>query len=95
MICARTEFDVCFEHQIWISNCGFDSVFSYGFLLMFFVMEKVPFYRKKSFWTLLISILTALSVYFAASCTRKLVYRSSGVHCDTVQLDVRSNLKLP
>ena len=28
-------------------------------------MEKVPFYRKKSFWTLLISILTALSVYFA------------------------------
>lgn len=60
-----------------------------------FVMEKVPFYRKKSFWTLLISILTALSVYFAASCTRKLVYRSSGVHCDTVQLDVRSNLKLP
>ena len=37
----------------------------------------------------------ALSVYFAASCTRKLVYRSSGVHCDTVQVDVRSNLKLP
>ena len=95
MICARTGFDVCFEHQNWISNCGFDSVFSYGFLLMFFVMEKVPFCRKKSFWTMLISILTALSVYFAASCTRKLVYRSSGVHCDTVQLDVRSNLKLP
>lgn len=95
MICARTGFDVCFEHQNWISNCGFDSVFSYGFLLLFFVMEKVPFYRKKSFWTMLISILTALSVYFAASCTRKLVYRSSGVHCDTVQLDVRSNLKLP
>ena len=94
MICARTGFDVCFEHQIWISNCGFDSVFlmvSY----CCFVMEKVPFYRKKSFWTMLISILTALSVYFAASCTRKLVYRSSGVHCDTVQLDVRTNLKLP
>lgn len=60
-----------------------------------FVMEKVPFYRKKSFWTLVTSIVAALSVYFAASCTRKLVYRSSGVHCDTVQLDVRSNLKLP
>lgn len=59
------------------------------------VMEKVPFYRKKSFWTLLISILTALSVYFAASCTRKLVYRSSGVHYDTVKVDLRSNLKLP
>ena len=61
-----------------------------------FVMEKVPFYRKKSFWTMLISILTALSVYFAAAaCSRKVVYRTSGVHCDTVQLDVRSNLKLP
>ena len=95
MICARTGFDVCFEHQNWISNCGFDSVFSYGFLLMFFVMEKVPFYRKKSFWTMVMSILAALSIYFAESCTRKLVYRSSGVHCDTVQLDVRSNLKLP
>lgn len=60
-----------------------------------FVMEKVPFYRKKSFWTLVMSILAALSVYFAESCTRKLVYRASGIHCDTVQLDVRSNLKLP
>lgn len=60
-----------------------------------FVMEKVPFYRKKSFWTLLISILTALSVYFAASCTRKLIYRSSGIHCDTVKVDLRSNFKLP
>ena len=58
-----------------------------------FVMEKVPFYRKKSFWTLLISILTALSVYFAAAC--KVFYRSSGVHCDTVEVDVRSDLKLP
>lgn len=57
-------------------------------------MEKVPFYRKKSFWTLLISILTALSVYFAASCTRKVIYRSSGIHCDTIEVDVRSNLKL-
>lgn len=60
-----------------------------------FVMEKVPFYRKKSFWTMLISILTALSVYFATSCNRKIVYRSSGVHCDTVVVDVRSNLNLP
>lgn len=58
-------------------------------------MENVPFYRKKSFWTLLISILTALSVYFAASCTRKVLYRSSGVHCDTVEVNLRSNLKLP
>lgn len=58
-------------------------------------MEKVPFYRKKAFWTLLISILTALSVYFVSSCARKVVYRTSGIHCDTVLVDVRSNLKLP
>ena len=44
---------------------------------------------------MLISILTALSVYFVASCTRKVVYHTSGVHCDTVEVDVRSNLKLP
>nr|DAW85239.1 MAG TPA: hypothetical protein [Microviridae sp.] len=44
---------------------------------------------------MLISILTALSVYFAASCTRKVVYRSSGFHCDTVDVEVRSNLKFP
>lgn len=60
-----------------------------------FVMENVPFYRKKSFWTLLISILTALSVYFASSCSRKVFFRSSGVHCDTVEVNVRSNLNLP
>lgn len=60
-----------------------------------FVMENVPFYRKKSFWTMLVSFLTALSVYFASSCTRKVVLRSSGVHCDTVEVNVRSNLKLP
>lgn len=59
------------------------------------VMEKVPFYRKKSFWTMLISILTALSVYFATSCSRKVFYHTSGVHCDTVEVQVRSNLKLP
>lgn len=58
-------------------------------------MERVPFYRKKTFWTMLISILTALSVYFAASCTRKVIYHSSGFHCDTVEVDIRSNLKLP
>lgn len=31
MICARTDFEICFECHIRISNCGFDSAFSYGF----------------------------------------------------------------
>lgn len=82
--------NIKFGYRIAVSIAYFLMV-SYCFL----VMEKVPFYRKKSFWTLLISILTALSVYFAASCNRKVVYRSSGIHCDTVEVDVRSNLKLP
>nr|DAH21505.1 MAG TPA: hypothetical protein [Microviridae sp.] len=31
MICARTDFDVCFEHRIRISNCGFDNyIFLYS-----------------------------------------------------------------
>lgn len=82
--------DIRFGYRIAVSIAYFLMV-SY----CCFVMEKVPFYRKKSFWTLLISILTALSVYFAASCNRNVVYRSSGVHCDTVEVDVRSRLKLP
>lgn len=86
----RFALNVKFGYQIAVLIVHFLMV-SY----CFFVMEKVPFYRKKSFWTLLISILTALSVYFSASCTRKVVYRSSGIHCDTVEVDVRSNLKLP
>lgn len=49
MICARTEFDVCFEYQIWISNCGFDSVFSYGFLLMFLLWKKYRFIVRRVF----------------------------------------------
>lgn len=49
MICARTGFDVCFEHQIQISNCGFDSVFSYGFLLLFLLWKKYRFIVIKVF----------------------------------------------
>lgn len=49
MICARTGFDVCFGHQNWISNCGFDSVFSYGFLLLFLSWKKYRFIVKRVF----------------------------------------------
>ena len=49
MICARTGFDVCFEYQNWISNCGFDSVFSYGFLLLFLLWKKYRFIVRKAF----------------------------------------------
>lgn len=71
-----------------------DSVFSYGFLFVYF-MENVFFYRKKSFWTLVISIAMALSVCFVLSCTRKMVVSSSGIHCDTVKVTIDSRIKLP
>lgn len=71
-----------------------DSVFSYGFLFVYF-MENVFFYRKKSFWMLVISIVMALSVCFVFSCTRKVVVSSSGIHCDTVKVTIDSRVKLP
>lgn len=49
MICARTNFEICFECQIWISNCGFDSVFSYGFLLLLLLWKKYRFIVRKLF----------------------------------------------
>lgn len=94
MLCARTVLIICFELLKAGINLRIDSVFSYGFLFVCF-MENVPFYRKKSFWTLVISIVTALSVYFAASCTRKMVVSRSGIHCDTVRVTVDSHIKLP
>lgn len=33
----------------WISNCGFDSVFSYGFLLMFLLWKKYRFIVRRVF----------------------------------------------
>jgi len=63
--------------------------------LIFVVMPdtKQPFYKSKAFWTLISSIIAALSAFFLASCSAQAKVFRSGVHIDTVRVDyiVRSN----
>lgn len=56
-------------------------------------MEKIPFYKSKKFWTLIIAIITALSAYFAVGCSAQLVTRVHGVHIDTVDRQVCTHTK--
>ena len=63
--------------------------------LNFIVMSetKPPFYKSKAFWTLLASIIAALSAFFMASCSAQAKVYRQGVHIDTVRVDyiIRSN----
>lgn len=54
---------------------------------------KQPFYKSKSFWTLVSSIVAALAAFFLASCSAQARMQRSGVHIDTVRVDyiIRSN----
>lgn len=54
---------------------------------------KKPFYKSKAFWTLLSSIIAALSAFFLASCSAQARVQRSGIHIDTVRVDyiIRSN----
>lgn len=54
---------------------------------------KQPFYKSKAFWTLISSIIAALSAFFLASCSAQARVQRSGVHVDTVRVDyiIRSN----
>ena len=54
---------------------------------------KQPFYKSKAFWTLVSSIIAALSAFFLTSCSAQAKIARSGVHIDTVRVDyiVRSN----
>ena len=54
---------------------------------------KQPFYKSKAFWTLISSIIAALSAFFLASCSAQAKVQRSGVHIDTVRVDyiIRSN----
>lgn len=54
---------------------------------------KQPFYKSKAFWTLISSIIAALSAFFLASCAAQARMQRSGVHVDTVRVDyiIRSN----
>jgi hypothetical protein len=54
---------------------------------------KQPFYRSKSFWTLISSIIAALAAFFLSSCAAQARVQRNGVHVDTVRVDyiIRSN----
>lgn len=54
---------------------------------------KQPFYKSKSFWTLISSIVAALAAFFLSSCAAQARIQRHGVHIDTVRVDyiIRSN----
>lgn len=54
---------------------------------------KQPFYKSKAFWTLVSSIIAALSAFFLSSCSAQAKVQRSGIHIDTVRVDyiIRSN----
>lgn len=54
---------------------------------------KTPFYKSKAFWTLVTSIVAALSAFFLASCSAQAKVYREGLHIDTVRVDyiIRSN----
>lgn len=56
-------------------------------------MSQTPFYKSKKFWTLVVAIVTALSAYFAVSCTAQYVTRTHGVHIDTVDRQICTHTK--
>ena len=76
------------------SDCGRGRAFFYR-SLNFVVMSdtKTPFYKSKAFWTLVSSIVAALSAFFLASCSAQAKVARTGIHIDTVRVDyiIRSN----
>lgn len=54
---------------------------------------KQPFYKSKAFWTLVSSIIAALTAFFLSSCAAQARMQRNGVHIDTVRVDyiIRSN----
>lgn len=76
------------------SDCRSGRAFFYR-SLNFTVMAntKTPFYKSKAFWTLVSSIIAALSAFFLSSCSAQAKVSRTGVHIDTVRVDyiIRSN----
>lgn len=76
------------------SDCGSARAFFYRSLILSTMSDtKQPFYRSKAFWTLVSSVIAALSAFFLASCSAQAKVARSGVHIDTVRVDyiIRSN----
>lgn len=69
-------------------------VFFYRSLIITAMSDtKTPWYKSKAFWTLITSIIAALSAFFMASCSAQAKVARAGVHIDTVRVDyiIRSN----
>lgn len=95
MLRARTTFARVRELLKVIGNdCGRGRAFFYR-SLNFQIMSdtKIPFYKSKAFWTLVSSIVAALSAFFLASCSAQAKVYRNGIHIDTVRVDyiIRSN----
>lgn len=76
------------------NDCWRGRAFFYRSLNFTFMSDtKQPFYKSKAFWTLVSSIIAALSAFFLASCSAQARMQRSGVHIDTVRVDyiIRSN----
>lgn len=82
------------------SDCRRGRAFFYRSLIVYIILifnimsdTKQPFYKSKAFWTLVSSIIAALSAFFLASCSAQAKVFRSGIHIDTVRVDyiIRSN----
>lgn len=76
------------------SDCWRGRAFFYRSLNFIAMSDiKQPFYKSKAFWTLISSIIAALSAFFLASCSAQAKVARTGVHIDTVRVDyiIRSN----
>ena len=95
MLRARTPFARVRELLKVIGNdCRRGRAFFYRSLNFIVMSEtKQPFYKSKAFWTLVTSIIAALSAFFMASCSAQAKVYRNGVHIDTVRVDyiIRSN----
>lgn len=95
MLRARTPLARVRELVEVIGNdCGRGRAFFYRSLSFIAMSDtKQPFYKSKAFWTLVSSIIAALSAFFLASCSAQAKVFRSGVHVDTVRVNyiIRSN----
>jgi hypothetical protein len=95
MLRARTPLARVRELLEVIGNdCRRGRAFFYRSLIFIAMSDiKQPFYKSKAFWTLISSIVAALSAFFLASCSAQAKVLRSGIHIDTVRVDyiIRSN----
>lgn len=76
------------------NDCRRGRAFFYRSLIFTLMADtKQPFYKSKAFWTLVSSIIAALTAFFLSSCAAQARMQRNGVHIDTVRVDyiIRSN----